>query len=70
VESAAVKFNDGKSEAWRAVARITHQASRFGTPASIRTAVAAEAERVGLPADKALALATKILAKKARRNVG
>ena len=71
VDSAVPKFaDDEKREAWKAIARVTHQAARFGTPSSIRAAVAAEAERVGVPTDKALFLAKKILVEKAQRHVG
>ena len=70
VESAAAKFNNDQSEAWRAIARVTHQSSRFGTPASIRTAIVTEAERSGVSTNKALALAARILTGKMQRHVG
>ena len=67
----AKKFNESPSrDAWKAVARVTHRAARLGTPASIRAAVTAEAERVGVPSDTALLLAKKILVEKAQRHVG
>jgi hypothetical protein len=62
VSSAVAKFDDEKREAWKAVARVTHQARKAGTSAEIKAAVLAEAERTQLPADRALKLAARILA--------
>jgi hypothetical protein len=62
VNSAATKFGNSDRTAWKAIARVTHQQRKARSRAvDIKSAVIAEAERVGLPKNAALKLAARIL---------
>ena len=64
VASAAIKYGGQQAEANRAIARLTGRMAQACRPADvIRKAVLEEAERFGLPAERAISIALRIAAR-------